>query len=117
MPDEPFDQVTVPAHPLAVKVKVFGAHTTLGFGALIVGADGWAVISKPVTVVLATLMQPPTLQVAEIEYVPTLESVMLVPDELFDQLTVPAQPLAVKASVLGAQTTFGFGAVIVGADG
>jgi hypothetical protein len=39
---------------------------------------------------------------------------MLVPDEPFDQLTVPPQPLAVKVRVFGAQTTFGFGAVIVG---
>jgi hypothetical protein len=67
VPDEPFDHVTVPPHPLAVKVRVFGAQTTFGFGAVIVGADGWAVISKPVTVVLATLVQLPTVQVADIE--------------------------------------------------
>jgi hypothetical protein len=42
---------------------------------------------------------------------------MLVPDEPFDQFTVPAQPLAVKVKVFGAQTTFGYGAVMVGADG
>ncbi|GAB3522356.1 hypothetical protein GCM10027442_47260 [Emticicia fontis] len=48
---------------------------------------------------------------------PTLESVKLLPDELLDQLIVPAQPLAVRVKVPGAQTTFGFGEVIVGADG
>jgi len=40
VPDEPFDQVIVPAQPLAVKVKVLGAQTTFGFGAVIVGAEG-----------------------------------------------------------------------------
>jgi hypothetical protein len=64
VPDEPFDHVTVPPQPLAVKVKVFGEQTTFGFGAMIVGADGWAVISKPVTVVLAGEVQLPTTQVA-----------------------------------------------------
>jgi hypothetical protein len=65
VPLPPFDQLTVPPQPLAVKVSVFGAQTTFGFGALIVGADGWAVISKPVTAALAALTQEPTLQVAE----------------------------------------------------
>ena len=50
-------------------------------------------------------------------YVPTLDKTILVPDEPFDQLTVPPQPLAVKVSVPGAQTTFCIGAVIVGAVG
>jgi len=40
VPDEPVDQVMVPPQPLAVKVKVLGAQTTFGLGALIVGADG-----------------------------------------------------------------------------
>ena len=114
MPDEPFDQFTVPAQPFAVKTKVLGAQTTFGLGAVIVGADGWVTICNPATVELATLVQLPTVQVADIEYVPTVESVKLVPDEPFDQFTVPAQPLAVKVSVLGAHTTFGLGAVIVG---
>ena len=30
---------------------------------------------------------------------------------------MPAQPLAVKVSVLGEQTTFGFGAMIIGDEG
>ena len=48
---------------------------------------------------------------------PTLESVILVPLPPFDQFTVPAHPLAVKVKVLGEQTTFCIGAVIVGEDG
>jgi hypothetical protein len=65
VPEAPFDQLTVPAQPLAVNVKVPGAQTTFGFGALTVGADGCAVISNPVTAVLAALTQEPTVQVAE----------------------------------------------------
>ena len=42
---------------------------------------------------------------------------MLVPLFPFDQVTVPAQPPAVKVSILGAQTTFGLGRVMVGALG
>ena len=40
VPVAPVDQFTVPPQPLAVKVKVLGEHTTFGFGAVIVGADG-----------------------------------------------------------------------------
>ena len=61
-----FDQVTTPAHPLAVKVKVEGAQTTNGFGGVIVGALGLAFISSPVTAVLATEVQPLTVQLADI---------------------------------------------------
>jgi hypothetical protein len=66
VPDAPVDQFTVPAQPLAVKVNVFGAHTTFGFGAVIVGADGCVTISKPATAVLAGEVQLPTVQVAVI---------------------------------------------------
>ena len=78
---------------------------------------GGATICNPVTLVLAILVQLPTVQVAVIEYVPTLESIRLEPIEPFDQLIVPAQPLAVKVKVLGEQTTLFAGAVIVGAVG
>ncbi|WP_337045477.1 hypothetical protein, partial [Emticicia sp. 17c] len=111
------DHVTVPAQPLAVSVSVLGAQTTFGFGALMVGAVGCVTISKPVTAVLAGLVHEPTVHVAVMLYVPTLESVKLVPVLLFDHVTVPAQPLAVSVSVLGAQTTFGLGALMVGAVG
>jgi len=67
VPEEPFDQVTVPAQLLAVKTKVLGAQTTFGLDAVIVGADGWFTICKPVTTELATLVQLPTEQVADIE--------------------------------------------------
>ena len=107
----------VPAQPLAVKVKVPGEHTTFGLGALIVGAVGWAMICSPVTAELTGLVQLPTVQVAEILYVPTLESIKLEPDEPLDQLIVPAQPLAVKVNVFGEQTTNEPGGVIVGAVG
>jgi hypothetical protein len=49
--------------------------------------------------------------------VPIFESVKLLPEAPVDQLTVPPQPPAVKVRVPGAQTTFGLGALIVGADG
>ena len=66
MPDEPFDQLTVPPHPLAVKVKVLGEHMTFCTGTVTVGADGCATICNPVTALLATLVQEPTIQVADI---------------------------------------------------
>ena len=117
VPLPPFDQLTVPPQPLAVKVSVLGEHTTLVDGAVIVGAVGCVTICKPVTATLAGEIQDPTVQVAVMLYVPTLESVRLLPLPPFDQLTVPAQPLAVKVSVLGEQTTLVAGAVIVGATG
>jgi hypothetical protein len=64
VPLPPFDQLTVPAQPLAVNVRLPGAQTTFGFGALIVGADGCATICNPVTVELLTLVQEPTVQLA-----------------------------------------------------
>jgi len=67
VPDEPFDQVIVPAQPPAVKVSVLGAQTTFGLGAVIVGAEGWFIICNPVTIELATLVQEPIEQVADIE--------------------------------------------------
>jgi len=67
VPEEPFDQVIVSAQPLAVKVKVLGAQTTFGLGVVIVGAEGWFTICKSVTTELATLVQEPTVQVADIE--------------------------------------------------
>jgi len=62
-----FDQVTVPAQPLAVRVSVEGEQTTNGFGGVIVGAFGLAFISSPVTAELASEVQPLTVQVAEME--------------------------------------------------
>jgi hypothetical protein len=66
-PEAPVDQVTVPPQPLAVRVRVPSAQTTFGVGALMVGAEGCETICKPVIVELATLVQEPTLQVADIE--------------------------------------------------
>ena len=66
VPDVPVDQFTVPAQPLAVKVKVLGEHTTFVTGAVIVGAEGWVTICKPVTAVLDGEVQLPTIQVAVI---------------------------------------------------
>jgi hypothetical protein len=64
VPLPPFDQFTVPAQPLAVKVNVPGEHTTFVPGALMAGADGCVIISKPVTAVLAGLVHEPTVQLA-----------------------------------------------------
>jgi hypothetical protein len=59
--------VTVPAQPDAVKVRVLGKQTTLSVGAFTVGAVGFAFISRPVTLVLASDIHPLTVQVAVIE--------------------------------------------------
>ena len=67
----PSDQVTVPAHPLAVSVSVKGEQTESVAGATTVGTGGFALISNPVTAVLGSDVQPFTVQVAVIEYVPT----------------------------------------------
>ena len=67
VPVAALDQVTVPAQPEAVKVKVLGKHTTFSVGAVTVGAVGFAFISRPVTAVLAADIQPLTVQVAVIE--------------------------------------------------
>ena len=56
VPVAPVDQFTVPPHPLAVKVKVFGAHTTFGLGAVIVGALGTEL--SRVTDVVDVAVQP-----------------------------------------------------------
>ena len=63
----PFDQLTVPLHPAAVSVSVLGLHTDRLAGGVIVGALGLALISKPVSVELASLVHPLIVQVAEIE--------------------------------------------------
>ena len=104
VPEVPFDQVTVPAQLLAVRVSVEGEQTEWLTGGVIVGAAGLALISRPFTGVLVLLVQPLTVQVAVIEYVPTVEIVKLVPVTApCDQVTVPAQPLAVSVSVDGEQ--------------
>ena len=114
----PCDQVTVPAQPLAVSVSVEGEQTTKVTGGVIVVATGLALISRPLTVELALLVQPLTEQVALIEYVPTVDStIVLVPEVPFDQTTVPAQPDAVRVSVEGEQTERLAGGVIVGGFG
>ena len=56
MPLPPFDQFTVPPHPLAVKVKVPGAHTTFCTGAVIVGDEGTEL--STVTDVVDVAVQP-----------------------------------------------------------
>ena len=67
MPVAALDQVTVPAQPDAVNVKVLGKHTTFSVGAVTVGAVGFAFISIPVSAVLASDIQPLTVQVAVTE--------------------------------------------------
>ena len=114
----PCDQVMVPAQPLVVKVNVDGEQTTKVAGGVIVGAAGLALISSPVTTVLKSEVQPLTVQLADIAYVPTADSIMvLVPEVPFDQVTVPAHPLAVRVRVDGEQTDKLAGGVIVGAAG
>ena len=111
---DPCDQVTVPAQPLAVSVKVKGVKTDRLVGGVILGELGFAFISRPVTAVLAADVTPATVQVAVIEYVPTAESVKLVPVAApSDQVTVPEQPLAVSVKVDGEQTTKLPGGVMV----
>ena len=117
VPEVPFDHVTVPAQPLAESINVEGEQTTKVTGGVIVGAAGLALISRPVTAALGSDVQPLTVQVAVIEYVPMLESVKLVPEVPFDQLTVPAQPDAESVSVDGEQTERLTGGVIVEAAG
>jgi hypothetical protein len=113
----PCDHVIVPAQPLAVRFKVEGVQTDEAEVKVMVGAAGLALISKPFTILLAPLGQPFTVQVAVIEYVPTAEIVKLVPVAVFDQVTVPAQPLAVRFKVEGSQTINAVVAPIVGAAG
>ena len=109
--------MTVPAQLPAVSVKVEGVKTARLVGGVILGALGFAFISRPVTAVLAADVIPASVQVAVIEYVPTAESVKLVPVAApCDQVTVPAQPLAVSVKVDGEQTTKLPGGVIVGGD-
>ena len=63
----PCDQVIVPAQPLAVSVSVEGEQTDKLTGGVIDGAAGFALISRPVTTLLASLVHPLTVQVAVIE--------------------------------------------------
>jgi hypothetical protein len=63
----PCDQVIVPAQPLAVRFNVEGEQMTAEVVKPIVGAAGVAFISKPLTEVLASEVQPLTIQVAVIE--------------------------------------------------
>jgi hypothetical protein len=63
----PSDQVTVPAQPLAVSVKVEGVKTAKLVGGVILGALGFALISRPVTAVLALDIHPLSVQIAVIE--------------------------------------------------
>ena len=116
VPVELFDQSTVPVAQVAVKVKLLGEHTINWLGGVIVGTLGLALISKFVAG-LASDSQPFKTHLAEMEYVPTVESVKLVLVELFDQRTVPVVQLAVKVREFGEQTTVLVGGVIVGTVG
>jgi hypothetical protein len=111
-----FDHKTVPVAQLAVKVNVVGEQTVKFAGGVTTGAVGLALISRFV-VELASDSQPLDTHLAEMAYVPTLESVRLVPVELFDHKTVPVAQLAVKVKVFGEHTTKVVGAVTVGAAG
>jgi hypothetical protein len=95
-----------PAQPLALRVSVEGEQTTRLGGGVMVGAEGFALISSPVTAVLASDVQPFTVQVAVTEYVPTTDSTKLVPVAApSDQVIIPpVHPFAVSVSVEGEQT-------------
>ena len=62
----PCDQVTVPAQPLAVSVRVEGVKTERLAGGVILGALGFAFISRPVIAELAADVLP-AVQVAVLE--------------------------------------------------
>jgi hypothetical protein len=116
VPVELFDHKTVPVAQLAVRVNVVGEQTVKFAGGVTTGAVGLAFISRFV-VKLASESQPLDTHLAEIAYVPTLESVRLVPVVLFDHKTVPVAQLAVKVKVVGEQTVKFAGGVTTGAVG
>jgi hypothetical protein len=116
VPVEVLDHKTVPVAQLAVRVNVVGEQTTRFAGGVTTGTVGFAFISRFV-VELASDSQPFDTHLAEIAYVPTLESVRLVPAEEFDHNTVPVAQLAVKVNVVGEQTTRFAGGVTTGAVG
>ena len=66
VPEVPFDQVIVPAHPLAESVSDDGEQTERLTGGVIVGAAGLALISSPLIAELGSDVQPLTVQVAVI---------------------------------------------------
>jgi hypothetical protein len=116
VPVEVLDHKTVPVAQLAVKLKVVGEQTTRFAGGVTTGAVGLAFISRFV-VELAFDSQPFDTHLAEMAYVPTLESVRLVPVALFDHKTVPVAQLAVRVNVVGEQTPRFAGGVTTGAVG
>ncbi len=61
----PCDQVTVPAQPLAVSVRVEGEQTERLIGGVMVGAFGLTLISSPLTEVLASEVHPLIVHVVE----------------------------------------------------
>ena len=63
VPEVPFDQLTVPAQPLAVRISVEGEQTDKLTGGFIVGAAGLALISRAL-VLLGSDVQPLTVQIA-----------------------------------------------------
>ena len=70
LPNDPFDQFTVPAQPLAVNIKVLGAHTTFELGVVMIGDEGTE-LSK-VTDVVDVAVQPLSLVTVTV-YVPGKE--------------------------------------------
>ena len=64
----PFDHLIVPAHPVAVKVKVLGAQTTFVTGALIVGAAG--ALGSDIDLMVASLLVQPADMIEKSLYEP-----------------------------------------------
>ena len=95
-PVAPFDHVTVPAQPVAVKVDFSPAQTV---SALTVITGGVGVVTVTVLGVDAKLTQSPTLQVAVYVVVALGDTVIDAPVAPVDQVTVPVQPVAVSVAL------------------
>lgn len=108
----PVDQRKVPPlHPVAVKVA-FSVPQTVDLSVLTEGAEG----RSAVPMVMATeLAEVPQAEAQTAVYVPA-PTFMLTPVAPLDQVTVPAQPLAVKVAVSVPHTKVLF-ARILGAAG
>lgn len=112
-PVAPFDQVTVPAQPVAVSVAlppkqmVSELHVTTG---------GVTVITVMVFAADGALTQSPTLHVAVYEVVAVGLTVIEAPVAPVDHVTVPAQPAAVKVA-LPPEQIVSFEQLITGGSG
>jgi hypothetical protein len=97
----PFDQITLPPQPLTLSFTLLPVHIVLSASSdTIVGLAGIG-FTFIVCVVEAKLTQALTVQVAL--YVPTAETINVIPDAPVFHIIVPAQPLAVKVVELPEQ--------------